>query len=80
MYPHREYADVGGLMAYGIDLRDNYRRAAATWTRSSRGPGPRTCRWSQPTKFELVVNLATARTLGVTLPHAFLLRVDEIIK
>jgi putative ABC transport system substrate-binding protein len=80
MYPHREYAESGGLMAYGVDLRDNFRRAAAYVDRILKGVKPADLPVEQPTKFELIVNLKTAKALGLTSPSFVLARVNEIIE
>jgi putative ABC transport system substrate-binding protein len=80
MYPHREYVETGGLMAYGPDLRDIFRRAAAYVDRLLRGPKPADLPVEQPTKFELVLNLQTAKALGLTIPQTVLSGVDEIIQ
>jgi putative ABC transport system substrate-binding protein len=79
-YPFREYADAGGLMSYGPDLADSARQAGVYTTRILKGARPGELPVSQSDKFELVVNLTTAKKLGITVPRDFLSRVDEVIQ
>jgi putative ABC transport system substrate-binding protein len=80
MYALRTYPDQGGLMSYAADLADLYRRAAAFVDRIAKGASPATMPIEQPTKFELVVNLDAARTIGITVPPSILLRADAVIR
>ena len=71
---------AGGLITYGNDRLDLYRRAASTPAAFSRAKSRPTCRCRQPTKFELVINLKTAKALGLEVPPSLLARADEVIE
>jgi putative ABC transport system substrate-binding protein len=80
IYPIRAFAVEGGLIAYGIDRIDPFHRAAAYVDRILRGTQPASLPVQQPTKFDLVINLKTAKTLGITVPSTLIARADEVIE
>jgi len=80
LYAFREHVEAGGLISYSISIRDNYRRAATFVDKILRGAKPGELPIELPTKLELVVNLKTAKKLGITIPHALLVRADEVIE
>ena len=80
MYGFREHVEEGGLISYNINMRENFRRAATFIDKIMRGAKPGDLPIELPTKLELVINLKTAKTLGITIPPALLVRADEVIE
>jgi putative ABC transport system substrate-binding protein len=80
VFPEREFADDGGLMAYGPDIGSNYRRVASFVDKILKGAKPADLPIERPTKWGLVVNLRTAKALGLKIPGSVLVRADEIIQ
>jgi putative ABC transport system substrate-binding protein len=80
MYQSKQSVEAGGLMSYGADLSDNYRRVATYIDRIMKGAKPADLPVEQPTKFDLVINLKTAKALGLKIPAHLLMEADKVIQ
>jgi len=80
IYTNRNYADGGGLMSYGTDQTEPFRRTAVMVDKILKGTKPADLPVEQPTKFEFIINLKTAKALNLTIPQSVLYRADNVIK